>query len=328
MNARYISPVSSRGFTLVELLLVIFLLGSLALVATVFVDGVNEQSRFDETRARLEQIRRAIVGDTSRTLNGEPEIRGFVADMGRLPKCLRELTEGKCDDTDPDPALWDFGEISISGVSGVVAVGELYGGWRGPYLDTLPESGSGNRLLRDGWANVDETDDARNFGWQYSDLSGVAVMVQSLGSDSAVGQADAENPYQKDFPADGKNLVEETDWRLNLKDKALRVRIAGSAAADIANLRLQVYSMKDGAVSAPLTSDEFGTLSGVSAQFSDAVFSADAELPFGMHAALVTCADGSVFDGSCPGASPPLLSPYYFVFLPRAQLPTIQWNIQ
>lgn len=38
-------------------------------------------------------IREAILGDPRKTVNGQAVMSGFVADMGRLPTCLRELLE-------------------------------------------------------------------------------------------------------------------------------------------------------------------------------------------------------------------------------------------
>jgi hypothetical protein len=39
----------------------------------------------------MEQIRYAIIGDSSRSLNGSPTISGFIADTGRLPASIENL---------------------------------------------------------------------------------------------------------------------------------------------------------------------------------------------------------------------------------------------
>lgn len=86
------------GFTLLELVLVLFLIALMASAALLLTEGVEDQARYDETKRRMELIRKAIVGDPSRTVNGGPEISGFVADMGRLPGCVAELlTPGAVD---------------------------------------------------------------------------------------------------------------------------------------------------------------------------------------------------------------------------------------
>ena len=80
-----------HGFTLLELLVVVSLLGLLSLTAVAIFDNAGDQDRFEATRSRLASIRTAIIGDTSRTLNGEPILSGYVADMGRLPSNIAEL---------------------------------------------------------------------------------------------------------------------------------------------------------------------------------------------------------------------------------------------
>lgn len=66
-------------------------LSAVAWMAIGTVSNNSDQVRFDDTRNRLKAIRLAIIGDTSRSLNGGPEIRGYVADMGGLPVDLNAL---------------------------------------------------------------------------------------------------------------------------------------------------------------------------------------------------------------------------------------------
>ena len=72
------------GFTLLEMVLVLFLIGLLASAGLLFTEGVEDQAKYDETKRRMELIRKAIIGDATRTINGAPEVSGFAADMGRL----------------------------------------------------------------------------------------------------------------------------------------------------------------------------------------------------------------------------------------------------
>ncbi len=319
----------SRGFTLVELLLVIFLLSSLALVTTLFVDNANEQYRFETTRTRLEQIRRAIIGDTSRTLNGQPEISGFVADMGRLPANLQELIEPPAD----EEHLWGITDIEV----GAVVVGTLNGGWRGPYLEAVQESGvSGVRAFRDGWGNPDVSGDEANFGWVFklkkSDdtdtadpAEAVALRVQSLGVDGAIGQADENNPYQADYPNDGYRIA-LNDWAVDLQEQTFQIQLNGVPSGSFSDLKLRLYYLKNGQQqSFDSVAFEINSVSGV---VSQPVFSAGEKLlPMGMHAAVVVCNDGTVYNGNCPGAPQP---PYHFKLIPRAYTPpmTVEWTVQ
>ena len=51
------------GFTLLELLLVVFILSLIALSAVAIADRADEQLRYDDTNQHLQLIRRATIGD-------------------------------------------------------------------------------------------------------------------------------------------------------------------------------------------------------------------------------------------------------------------------
>lgn len=136
-----------HGFTLIELLLVVFILAMLAASTSALVDGAHEQARFDDTRNRLEQIRRAVIGPDDLTL----PTAGFIADMGRPPSSLQELLQN------PDPS----NPALLFKTDAATGVGT---GWRGPYLRTLVAQ-SGRLEFPDGWGNPDLVQDDPNFGW-------------------------------------------------------------------------------------------------------------------------------------------------------------------
>ena len=73
-----------QGFTLLEIVLVLFLLGLMASSTLFLTEGIEDQAKYDETKHRIEMIRIAIIGDTSRTINGRPAIGGFASDVGAL----------------------------------------------------------------------------------------------------------------------------------------------------------------------------------------------------------------------------------------------------
>ena len=78
------------GFTLLELLLVVTILSSLALATVSFVENEDNQLRFEDTRARLERIRSAVLGPEypdGRTLSG------YAVDNGKLPESIKDLLE-------------------------------------------------------------------------------------------------------------------------------------------------------------------------------------------------------------------------------------------
>lgn len=331
-----------QGFTLVELLLVILLLSGLALVTTTFVDNADRQMSFDQTKVRLEQIRLAILGDSSRTLNGQPDLSGFVADMGRLPESLEELIEPPADNNQLwGPTVVDLDTDPVT----VFSAGELYGGWRGPYIDAMSES-DGNRAFRDGWGNEGQTADAnaadfdgKYFGWKYEirkDDDTVAatieeaarIFVQSLGADFAAGQADVENLYQLDYPVSA-NLVSEHDWRADVSNQTIQVQLNRSATtAD--SLQLNIYWLKNRELQSTQVSLGAATVDVASQQLSGS-FPADTYLPMGAFAAVVVCNGTSVpYDGGCPSTTPPIPPTRYFKIIPRSYRPPLQleWNTQ
>lgn len=315
---------TTYGFTLLEMLLVVFLMGMLAVAATAMVDGFDDQQRFELTRSRLAQIRMAVIGDASRTLNGERELSGFVADMGRLPNDLQELVE-------LTGTPWGDDVLSYQGLSDVSPVNiELYGGWRGPYLDALPAAGiSAVRAFRDGWGNPDNAAPDPNFGWNVTSASSV-LQVQSFGADGPAGTG--TDVYEVDYPASG-NLVDADDYRIDLSGVSFNVTFSQPPAANQGPLRLRLYYLVDGVMRPPYESADF--THGVSSVSSAAVFqSVSQPLPMGKHAVLVVCDNGNadvtddrVYDGDCNGNNL-ITTPYYFNLVPRTQLPTIRWNIQ
>lgn len=214
----------SRGFTLVELLLVVTILSAVAWMSTSVLMDNTDQLRFDDTRNRLQAIRRAILGDSSRTLNGSPVISGYVADMGGPPVSLAALlNKDYCSGAD----AIDAGTCASSGGTWISppartydATHDLWYGWTGPYL-TAAEL-LGYPKFQDGWGN---DDGLVNFGWRYTldDPNPGDLTLKSLGRDGASGGA---GDYDSDFPpATSQPYVLSNEYRLT-------VTTEGTAAAD------------------------------------------------------------------------------------------------
>ncbi|MDP1523560.1 MAG: prepilin-type N-terminal cleavage/methylation domain-containing protein [Methylotenera sp.] len=310
-----------QGFTLLELLVVIGLLGLVAMsISSLMVEdqGIKRQ---EVTEKRWDEIRKAIIGDTSRTLNGEPMLSGYVADMGRLPANLNELLELG------DQPVWisvPLGSVTTN------TTGELSGGWRGPYLYT-----GGSQFFRDGWGNVDpdNTEDNKNFGWVVG-LSGTVpnitdIAVQSLGFNNAAGG----DGYDEDSPSVA-TIANANGWQLNSSSVTFNVVFNKPPTADQNNLELRVYFFEDDAVeNLPKDSIQLEP----SLAFSHVVASAsphtesatiNGPLPMGKIAVVVWCAtESKVYDGNCLSATN-TKQPYYYTLLPSTVPPiAIPWNI-
>jgi prepilin-type N-terminal cleavage/methylation domain-containing protein len=227
-----------QGFTLLEMVLVLFLMAMIASAALFLTENVEDQVKFEDTRARMEAIRMAIVGDTSRSLNGETELRGFVMDMGRLPECIRELIDPQDCNGNALP-LWQYDDAN-----------SLAYGWNGPYLQATSES-DGDSHFRDGYRNVgaDAATDDLNSGWSdfTSALDTLSVTSNGVdGSDAADDITDNAlinpNDHQVDLGSDWQTIPVSIDIpdnaNFSLNADSLRLYLVQPVDGDLPTLSL------------------------------------------------------------------------------------------
>ena len=154
-----------QGFTLIEVLVVLVILGFIvAMAAQVFMKD-DDQKRFDETRLRMAEIKKTILGSSGSYTNGQRQFAGYAADMGGLPNLVDE--NGVADPNGQPKGLWtrdfnadgdtiDFVDIPDSVIWGYRAISRTWMGWRGPYIEVPPlRTGEvpGQEKLNDGWGN-------------------------------------------------------------------------------------------------------------------------------------------------------------------------------
>ena len=132
----------NRGFTLVELVIVIVALGLIAAVGIPRIGGLITDSKVTVTKAELVELKKAIVGNSQLVAGNSLVSRGFEGDVGFAPSRLQDLA------IKPD---------SIPGWDRIQRLG-----WHGPYIDT-----ANGEYLTDAW------------GAAYSYDSGVRTIASS-----------------------------------------------------------------------------------------------------------------------------------------------------
>lgn len=231
MPRRHSAAPRPAGFTLIELLVVVAILAAASLLAFGVFAEDRSQIRYDDTRQRLQILRRAILGQNGPSTAGAAAA-GFVADNGALPTDLLTLTQtgsllgravrSPVFDPKPDDTSC-AADGSADDITLLEAGAQLVKGHAGDYLGGLVFNGR----FRDGWGNVASTDDAANFGWQtvYDDSS-KQLSITSLGNDNAPGPTNSN-----DFAADTGLTVNAADWLVPIAGWTVRVSNARTGTA-------------------------------------------------------------------------------------------------
>jgi len=82
------------GFTLIELVVVIIILGILALAGIRSISKSSENAKYQSTLREMEGLKNAIVGDERLIEDGKRVSFGYVGDVGALPNSLQDLADG------------------------------------------------------------------------------------------------------------------------------------------------------------------------------------------------------------------------------------------
>lgn len=113
----------NRGFTLIEVIIVIAIVSILAGIMIPFIYRVWENAEIETTRERMSDLKKAIVGDPRLIQNGVRINYGYVGDCGTLPGKLENL---------------------------IVADSNECPNWKGPYL---PAGFNSSDYDKDAWGN-------------------------------------------------------------------------------------------------------------------------------------------------------------------------------
>ena len=213
------------GFTLVELLVVMLVLVALSSITLDFTQDFAFQGRYEVTKDRYDKIKRAIIGRPDVLINGQPDISGFVADVGRLPRNIRELlSENYClvkrtiHESDTNAAATCNAITASSWIT--------QANWKGPYL-TVTKEVTDAGAFSDGWGNEASNLTDHNYGWTFclgsmavdgcytsSPVIGVnELLILSKGKNQVTGGA--ANTYDEDYPV-SQPSIKQVDWMVDL----------------------------------------------------------------------------------------------------------------
>ena len=153
------------GFTLMELIIVMVLIGIMTSISINIVIRTLEAQKANSTLLEMETIKRAIAGDPSLIINGRRADFGFYGDMGIMPTALTDLlTQGS------QPALTNNTTYFIT-----------YG-WGGPYLSKSFE-GESDASIEDSWGNAYEYTNSKTVNASGDSVYG---KITSRGADGGV----------------------------------------------------------------------------------------------------------------------------------------------
>ena len=96
----YSKLINPKGFTLIELVMVIIIMGIVSSIAIQKIAPVADSFKFEETRNEMNRLAEAIVGNPELQNNGVRSSFGYVGDVGALPPNLDALY------TNPGYATW------------------------------------------------------------------------------------------------------------------------------------------------------------------------------------------------------------------------------
>ncbi|MBW2020520.1 MAG: type II secretion system protein GspG [Deltaproteobacteria bacterium] len=207
----------ASGFTLLELVVVLTIIGFLVMIMTGVYSGEDDQKRFEQTREQMEEIRKALLGSDGTYASGQRRFAGYIADMGGLPALVDVLgTPGDTSDDQPE-GLWDQGGLPDWEHK---AASRTWMGWRGAYIEAPP----GN-VLKDGWGNP------LVFSVANGDMT-----IKSYGADGA-----EDTGGETGFDEDITLIINNTEYLAPVAG-----RVTGFAPGNEANIRVLLYIASDG----------------------------------------------------------------------------------
>jgi type II secretory pathway pseudopilin PulG len=115
--------LNSRGFTLIELVIIILIIGVIGTVAMLRMNETIYSAQYEQTKQEMDNLAQALVGNPEVLSDGARTDFGFVGDNGVLPSTMDDLVQ--------NPGGWST--------------------WDGPYMGTGLNT---DDFKRDAWNSV------------------------------------------------------------------------------------------------------------------------------------------------------------------------------
>ncbi len=134
---------NDKGFTFLEMLVVVVIIGILSTVAMRAIDRTLDRGRFESTVEEMDQLVHAMVGDPGLYSGGARTDFGYFGDVGSLPPDLDALV------SNPGYGTWDGPYMSRDFTQD--ADGFKIDAWGNSYTYegvTITSSGGGNQITR------------------------------------------------------------------------------------------------------------------------------------------------------------------------------------
>lgn len=132
-----------NGFTLIELVMVIVIMGIVGSIAIQKIGPIADRVKVEETRAEMDRLAEAIVGNPELQNNGVRSDFGYVGDVGSLPPNLDALVSNPGYSTWNGPYIEnDFEQIPTDYKTDAWQSNYIYSG------ATIISAGSGSNIER------------------------------------------------------------------------------------------------------------------------------------------------------------------------------------
>ena len=222
-------PSSRRGFTLVEVIVILAVLAILAAMAVPVALRIFERTAEDTTREEMDNIKKALLGDLRKLQTSFRNDFGYLGDIGCLPSTAlggldRLLTQGTL------PA-WSFDTTKQTGA-----------GWKGPYITGTP----GEDFKKDQLGN----------DYTYTPVAGTCPLTATITSNGPDGLPSTADDITVTIVANDTTAT-------------IRGTVKNTSGTGLAGVPVELYFPSNGTLttSSPATTDANGNYSFSSVPF-------------------------------------------------------------